>query len=46
LIETETPREEGEPVSGTAAVRRGSVAKMNAGEKYMSVRALKVLGAY
>ena len=46
LIETATPREGGELVSGTAAVRKGSVARMNAGEKYISVKALKVLGAY
>jgi len=45
LIETATP-EEGELVSGTAAVRKGSVARMNAGEKYISIKALKVLGAF
>jgi len=46
LIETATPREGRELVSGTAAVREGSVARMNAGEKYISVKALKVLGAH
>jgi hypothetical protein len=36
------PREEGESVSGTAAVRNGNAARMNAGEKYISVKALRV----
>jgi hypothetical protein len=43
LIETAIP-EGVESVRETAAVRKGSMAKMNAGEKYISAKALKVLG--
>jgi hypothetical protein len=42
LIGTAKPREEGESVRGTAAVRQGSVARMNAVEKYISVKAVRV----
>jgi hypothetical protein len=45
LMETATPRE-GESVSGTTSVRKGSVARMHAGEKYISAKGLKGLGAY
>ena len=42
LIGIATPTEEEESVSGTAAVMKGSVARMNAVEKYISVKALRV----
>ena len=45
LVETEILSQEGESVSGTAAVWKGNVAKVNARERYISVKALKVFGS-
>ena len=44
-METEILSQEGESVSGTAAVWKGNVAKVNARERYISVKALKVFGS-